>query len=316
MEKQDKVKFIKKFILFLLIIVLFIFIINNIYIKLVINDKIILRQDNLFEEYKYDINLIFMGDSHGNCAVNPSYIENSYNFSAIGESYEQTYFKLRKIINEMPELDTVVVPIDLHSFFDYRKNPYVDAWYWKKYLSYEELSILTEKNILNLLININFPFIGNGIDMKRAIISKNNRLSELKFGYSASDYVITKDAIIKEAEDRVDSQFVTNKIDLELFNFFIEVVKLVIEKDKKIILIKYPVTKSYIEAVKQKGINVYDYYAIIEKEISKYENLYILDYQNIFSDLNYFTDSDHLNSAGAESFSKILNNDLINHSGT
>ena len=81
-------------------------------------------------------------------------------------------------------------------------------------------------------------------------------------------------------------------------------------KNKKIILIKYPVTKEYKAALEAKGINRENFYSNLDKSISKYKNMRILDYQDLFDDNSLFSDSNHLNKNGAEIFSKKLNEDL------
>lgn len=309
MEKEDKIKFIKKTIIFIIILSFFILLINTLYIKTVISDKMILRQDELFEKNKNNIEILFMGDSHGNCSVNPEYIENSFNFSTVGENYEQTYYKFRNIINEVPKLSTIVIPIDLHSFYNYRKNPYSDVWYWKKYLSFQELNIQTGKNYLNLLTNAYLPFIGNGIDMKRILFWEEKIISPLYKGHSFLDYKIEKELLQEESEVRVKTQFISKELDQDLINSFLYIIDIAIQNNKKIILIKYPVTESYLHEAEKKGANM-DFFSAIKNKIPSYDKLYILDFQKSIEDLNFFADSDHLNKSGAEYFSKILNIEL------
>ena len=59
-------------------------------------------------------------------------------------------------------------------------------------------------------------------------------------------------------------------------------------------------------------INSTAFYDKILDEISNFDNVYILDYQKtFFNNITLFKDPDHLNTIGAERFSKMLNNDLM-----
>jgi hypothetical protein len=54
-------------------------------------------------------NIIVVGDSHTQCAINDSIFSRSINISQGGTAYLYSYIKLRKFLNENPHIDTVLV---------------------------------------------------------------------------------------------------------------------------------------------------------------------------------------------------------------
>jgi hypothetical protein len=54
-------------------------------------------------------NIIVVGDSHTECAIDDSIFSYSINISQSGTAYLYSYVKLRKFLNENPHVDTVLI---------------------------------------------------------------------------------------------------------------------------------------------------------------------------------------------------------------
>ena len=69
-----------------------------------------------------DTEILILGDSHGVCALDPGIIGRAVNFSSPGESYLHNYYKLRWFLKQEHSLKAILLPLDLHSFSDFRKD--------------------------------------------------------------------------------------------------------------------------------------------------------------------------------------------------
>jgi hypothetical protein len=56
-----------------------------------------------------DKNILIVGDSHTECAIDDSIFTRSFNISQSGTAYLYSYIKLRKILVENSHIDTVLV---------------------------------------------------------------------------------------------------------------------------------------------------------------------------------------------------------------
>src|SRR3989344_718310 len=95
--RPDKIKFVKNGMLFLFILVVTILALNHLYISLVQHNLISYRKEVLYAEdlntfKNKEIEFAFFGDSHATFAVNPLYINNSYNFGINHGNYIYIHF--------------------------------------------------------------------------------------------------------------------------------------------------------------------------------------------------------------------------------
>ena len=94
------------------------------YIKLISDKKQVVRLENTYLDFlkntkNKNLEFGFFGDSHPKAAINPAYMNNSYNFAFAGEDYVETYYKLKKITEKDGiSLKYAVFEIDPHTFSD------------------------------------------------------------------------------------------------------------------------------------------------------------------------------------------------------
>lgn len=304
----------KKGIIFLIVLIIIILILNLFYINFVFNEKNIHRNyEQFLQTDKNNLKIIFFGDSHPARAINPKYINKSFNFAVPSEIYEQTFIKVKWILENYPTVDTFVIPYDYHSFNSYRSNPYYDKKHWLNFISVKSLSKLSNSSQFAIMVDKYLPIIGKGTEILSYVKNKENK-TEIYLGWQKETKEFTdNENMTKSAINRVDSQLVgyPDIKDKKLFNSFIKTIYLLEKNDKKIILIKYPLTEEYLSAVKKKGLNNTSFYQEEQYLLENIKKLYILDYQDYFSkNKTIFSDQDHLNDKGAKVFSKKVNEDL------
>lgn len=296
--------FIKKLIVFLIIIVIILWSVNEVYFKFILPRKNNYETICQYEHYKDTVHILIFGASIPRAAIKSDMIDNSFNFAVSGETYEQSYFKLIKAIQK-DELDLklIILPIDIYDLS--REQAYL-VWYWANDLdvSIKELSEKTHKNYLRLWLEKSFPVLGAGPDFFR------NESSEMIKGWKKIKKEVVKSDLPYSAEHYVKQHFgngyYNNNFDKNL-NYFNKILELTSKNNITVILIKYPLTKEYLNVVEEQNISVRYHYEIINNSILKYDNVHILDYQNIFTNTSLFSDAVHLNRYGSE----ILTNKLI-----
>ena len=305
--EEDKAKFFKRTGMFLAILIFIFILVNIAYNKLVLPQKHVNKSEEQFmQNNNNNLKILFLGDSHPAWAVNPSYIKNSFNYATPTETYEQTYYKLRSILSKDNKYQILVLPIDLHSFSDFKSDAYFNIWYWSRFMSINELQNVTSKSLARIYFNKYFPFIGNGNEFK-LVFFKSQKSVVINGWYQREEIFasknMTKDALEKARLHFKDGFEVKNE---RFFNFFIKILELSKSKDKKVIFIKYPISEHYKFAAESIGVDINEFYLSLNKSISKYSNVYVLDYQNYFTNYSLFSDSNHLNKLGAEFLSKKL----------
>ena len=78
-----------------------------------------------------NVNTVFFGDSHANTAFDPKIIDNSFNASVESEIYFNTYYKIKALLKNNPQIKNVVLSHAYHNLsFAYNKDIlYSDKYY-------------------------------------------------------------------------------------------------------------------------------------------------------------------------------------------
>ena len=152
------------------------------------SDKLI---RNIFYKINKDANILILGHSHLQYALNDSLINNSVNFSQAGDSYFYIYFKFKKIIESNTHVNTLILAISNNMFSD----DIDDIWIYEKYHleykypKYSNLIFYTDKWLLIKKEPISFS-IASIYALKakiNLIISGNNNLIK-KFEWGGYKY--------------------------------------------------------------------------------------------------------------------------------
>ncbi|MCK4589129.1 MAG: DUF1574 family protein [Nanoarchaeota archaeon] len=303
----------RKRIIAYLIITVLIFVVLSVVYQSVLNQKITARVDKQYKDYieSNRLDYVFLGSSHIAESLRPDIIENSFNFAASEDTPIESYFKLKRIIEQDEiKLKAVVLELDLISFSEARLqklNIIDEPWYYKDYIDMETISILTGKSKIQIFIRSYLPIIGNGRDFLALVLK---RKTNLKLGWQEIKTDATEIDLHQIANNRVKHYFQGQIISPPLMLYFTKIFDLCEKNNISIVLIKSPVTQEYLQEVAKRDIAIDDSYSIINSFVKRYDDVYYLDYQNYFGDPNLFWDSDHLNHKGAEVYSKLVDKDL------
>src|SRR3989344_6466753 len=172
--RQDKIKFLKKGVVFVVALTVIILLLNLLYINLVQHNLISYRKELLYTEdlntfKNKEIEFAFFGSSHLSFAINPSYINNSYNFGINHGNYIETYYKLRKIVEQDNlKVDTIFLELDLHTFsgtFNEPQDRFSNLEIAGEMLSLREISELREESWWSIIMERYFPVFGGGMSL-------------------------------------------------------------------------------------------------------------------------------------------------------
>ncbi|MBI4847226.1 MAG: DUF1574 family protein [Nitrospirae bacterium] len=270
--------------------------------------------------YRYDNKILMLGDSHSMTGLNSEIIGDAFNFSSGGANYMKTYYKLKYILNDKPRrFKVLIIPFDLHSFASNRSDVLMDSYYWKKYVNYWELG-LRKKNLPAYLTEYlrgnYFPYAGEFGNVYLYFKDGQQNVGKEKYrkvikGYMIDDENYSKKDKMKLARTRTEEHFKgTKSVDEDLVFYFNKIVSLASGHGIKIILIKFPITDEYY-SIASEMMQVDKYNAQINSLVEGKPDMFLWDYQNFFFDKDYlFSDSDHLNTAGATEFSNIIKDRL------
>jgi len=285
-----------------------------------------------FSHYKNKIAVLVFGSSHALYGVNPQYFDEfGYNFSYSAEDIFYSYMKLRRYINEMPNLKTVMLCVDyfspgyferksqfreisygyggyipeqlsLRGYFErlsafFRVRPWFADSFKRKYLKREDIKIAENEGNLSDNYSV-FPGIADQTMLASGYFYTNRDRPELKTSEGA------------EKQTRI---FAVDNYDQERVHFnegiLNKFIGLCEKKRVRVILFTPPYTEAYRKAYPCGHITVMR--NMVKKAMRGHDNAAYYDYSasEAFA-AEDFLDSDHLNAKGAEKFSKLLNNNL------
>lgn len=311
-------KFILKLIIFAVMFIILAIVVNIIYYTSELQYTILERTEKQLFALKNEIQILFLGDSHVLLGADPAHIKNSFNYASGGENYIQTYYKLKNLVDQGFVPPIIVLPVDLHSFSSFRTDRFDNEWYWRKIINFYKLAYKEKKlSLLNNEINGIFSFKGKGLQLIKQ--TDKSKLSEIQRGYTPSDDVFSKLKNRRQiASDRVASHLKECEIiDPVLLEYFYKILDLAEKNNINLIFIKYPLTEEYYQEALKFIPDTQNYYNSVLYKIHNYKNILLLDYQLLYGKKpELFKDSDHLNSAGAVEFSRLLEKDLMKNNLT
>ncbi len=296
----------------LLFLVLFL-LLNALYAEYVLKRTGLWIQDEQFSKSKPDVKILFLGDSSTQADVNPAFIPGSFNYGLAGETYMQTYYKLRFLLNDSGfEPEVIVLPLNLHSFSSYRASRVQDVWYWHKFIDYEELWYhFDEVYPFKEYIKSAFPIIGGGEKLVASLFEGGSR--EMALGHlpmhDRFSMAADKDGI---ASQRAAYHFRNASIlHPGMIHYFQKTLALAQKRNITVILVKFPVTDTYLSIASGYIPDTKGFYGILGDYYGNVSNTYLLDYQRWnYTNHFLFADSVHLNDEGSAQFSRQLAADI------
>lgn len=252
-------------------------------------------RDNATFDIDNSTKYVVLGPSHSECSFDDSFIEHLENFSRSGESYCYTYAKLKCILANNKQIDTVFVEFS---------NPFIydnDEWLWSnKYLQFH---YVTFAPFLSFADHV-YLFKKHFFSWCRTtpFFIKDATKKTLKNNYNFSIYggYLKGDAVLDSTQ--IQSRLELGNIDVQLY-FMDKIVELCHNTGVELIFVRsplYPKFKYWCTEVQFQQIRN-----------TRYSEVPFWDFGQFLPESKYFRDFHHLNQTGSEKFSKNFN-DLLN----
>jgi hypothetical protein len=212
----------------------------------------------------------------------------------------------------------IILPVDLHSFSTWQFERFLHDFYWVKYVNYLELGWY-KKDLLAFIGKYikgrMFPYLGE-YEILFDLPPGDSKVRKVPQPEIFQGFIRKTDTFSnkreKKARDRVRLHFQRHRCfdELEAL-YFGKILKLCARFNKKLVLVKYPVSQIYFRYASKK-VPVKKLYGKVREIIKPYRNVILLDYQRLFfeNDAPYFDDPDHLNQHGARILSLKIHRDL------
>lgn len=252
-----------------------------------------------------DVHSIIMGHSHPEMAYNDSLIEGFRNLGHSAESYFYTYFKLKKVVSDNPQIKTVYL-----EFSNNQIEAVLDEWIWgQEFVTfrYPIYAAFIDAEGQRLLVRHNSAAYFNAIS--KATYNNLEWLAKKDFnfykrmgGYEYTNREALDSLLMTDFEK--DPQYIYTKTQLSGENLIYaqKIVSFCKENNLEIILIRTPQhpqlpvlrNEIYFQQVRD----------------SLFGDLLFLDFNDFKLENEEFSDLDHVNYKGAKRFS-IWFNDYI-----
>lgn len=265
-----------------------------------------------------NISTIICGDSHTMCAINDSKLKNTINISNFSQHYLYTYNVLNVVLENNPQINTIILGSSFHSFSDFDKyildndiafNFYPDYF---PILDYESENIIVSNNVRS--------FFNSGDDIIKLMVRSllSNDKSYLKYSFIGS-YHQSKNSNLNDStvSQAIKRHFYQTKGAEQGFSsyqkkYFNDIVLLCLNKNIKLIIVNTPISDEYYDKIPAKFIK--NYYS----NISSLKNKIVFwDLHSFHLENTSFGDGDHLNTYGASKFTlkidSLLNNRTLNN---
>ena len=303
-------RFIKKSILFCIILSIILGYINHRYVntekyKSMNGAAKLLNVPN-------NIEIANLGTSHGQYAfVYDELDEVGFNFAMPAQRLYYDEKILKKYINNFKEDADLIIPISYISFYlgydnenfeEFNKMYYpilkakdIKNLTLSNYLKYKALPILTAES------NIKYAFIKDNHVYEEKVEYRNYTISEEKMEIEAKDTATRHLEFIEEERKNKE----------EFAKILDDIIKLSIENNINPVITTTPFTKYYNHYFSEEFHE--EFTSTINKVLEKYPDVQYLDYshdERFLDHPEFFFDSSHLNLTGGKYFTEIILSDL------
>lgn len=290
--------FIKKTIVFLLLSIVIV-------IVILLGSNYVVRTFATFK-FKDDKTKLVLGHSHSECSINDAILENSINLSSSGESYFYNYQKLKKVVSENKQINTVFI-----EFANSQVDSVMDDWIWgyekmSFYLQYyspfldaEDFKLLLDHNSTDLASSYS---VATRKLLYRILTGDYNFADEMG-GYANSKLSKVDEMIANNKFNRTISE--SHSLSETNLSYLRKMIDFCRENNINVFLIRSPQHPLYADLVNEPV-----YQKVLKTQFSDVE---LLDFDAMNFPNSDYLDLHHLNSKGANKFSTLFNNLLENN---
>lgn len=255
-------------------------------------------------QVKKEENILILGDSHAEFAIDDNVLANSVNLSHSADSYFYSYLKIRKMKKENPQIDTLLLALSNHNLL----VEYDDRWLYNtahiksKFRIYTDLMDFAD---FLFLLKSNTPAVIQGIIEAPKYSIKllfRGGLKERDLGrFQPSQRNSLAKSIEEFKKEKEQRALEYSKAEVE---HLFKITDFCDENNIELIFISTPVHTEYIKRKGEESQLLKEFYS---SNLSKYK---FLDYSDFKMADKYFQDLTHLNADGAKLFSKHLAKDI------
>ncbi len=284
---------------------------------LFLRDKPHVLERALTSQLPHSPSLLFAGDSHVGCGIDPNEIEGAFNFAANGESYVQVESKVTNYFERAGHPAALVLPIDAHSFSSYfvRRIQYPRYWSMRMRPSQfiEATDTWTEAGAW--FRGRYLHWLGRGDllfrDLQRVAAHGPRRRPQGGF----TPRTTTMSALSEpDRRARVDrpwnkhfrGQDVEDPLPVAAFRRLLRRCE---QEGVPVVLIRFPVTAEYAQRIPDEALRAAKRHA--QWAIDQHLAIAVLDHHDWrSSDLTAFHDGDHLVDSAAREFSRVVGSEI------
>lgn len=307
-------KFILKILLFGIPLILFIVVINY---TISLYPSPFRNKANYLEKNKNKIEVLFLGSSHMQDAINPLLLsKNSSNLAYNTQDIKTNYLLFEKYINQLPELKYVVFEFDYFSLeqpLDFIK--YNEALY-RKFHNFPRYNISTSKVISSVgdlpffldFFKTSFRYhLDNRIRINESGFSENNDKVEFKLAHFDKQE-IEKTAAVRLSMRHREESVPNYRQNTAILNKLIQKCE---SRNIELIFINLPKYHTYIERERPAKIARRQHYL---DSILNHSKVVYFDFENDhrFRDITNYSNDNHLIDTSGNKFTLIVDS-LINH---
>lgn len=288
----------------------------------VVYKKIVLEP--VYESRQYflnkDTHTIFVGASHAACSFDPKQILGSENIASSGEPIFFTYYKLRKVLADNPQLKRVYLafgPIHISKYQDINvfatnsnsRNMYLNYFFLLNEKDYRHFTWYNEDF---LVARSKFDFglpLSYLRDLKLIFKLHRGTLTNSSFNFWGGQVLANEVHLEAEFIDKKIKQYFYDGAELAglspvAIDHFKSIVQLCKEKSVQLTLVRTPIHKSF--AGKVPDYYNREYELLVDDILAKSESVILKDYSDLELKDEFFLDGDHLNAIGSAYFTKLL----------
>lgn len=249
-------------------------------------------------------NIVFLGTSHIECAVNDSIVENCFNFARGAENMEFVYCKIKLLKKYNSHLDTVVIGLDNSLLTFNTSTPKLYSPYFYDTYCFNDLeTILTKGKFPYIESHVAQPF--NWLKLFQVLKSYYTPVVDASLLDELGGYLyLDRDKLneaIKRHSNRKEIQ-TSIKCD-KISEYFLNEIVNYCNKNK--------ITLLFIHTPMHKIITNNEDLLYKRYYLQKYSHIKFYDFREWDMPDSCFGDLDHLNYKGAKVFSEFLEKEVL-----
>lgn len=255
-----------------------------------------------------NVSKLVIGHSHSQCAINDSLIPGFKNVSNAGESYFYNYIKLKKILEQNPQVKTVFI-----EFSNNHIDTLMNQWIWGKtymarysyllpYIPQQDENLIKQKNTAGYLKTLAPRF-------------KNNLVHILKNDYNLTDEIGGYRKLTRNKVDSILKNLNTKSGETFQPPYPVSIQSIAYLKKMIEICEEYRITAILIRSPQHSQLKMRFNESHFQRiRTTHFKHLEFFDFSDFPLANKYFSDLEHLNYEGATIFTISFRDSLNNRS--